>query len=218
MRVPAVALIAAVLPASALAQRNDCKATKTPNRLPPASALVDSAAALDALASIEAPDGMMFSVVFPDGDSLPHVRPLFETDPAATAILARWMRPQRPGQVWAVRVRVAQGPPASLQLERAVYCPPVVIAESRSRQSTSVRVQASDQPRINAMGRGTVEIEVDVSEDGLPITVNLIQPSGVGELDDQIVDGWRATRFQPALIDGVRVRGRYKTGGKSPRL
>jgi hypothetical protein len=208
----------AIAPAAAPAQRSDCKPTRQPKELPAASVVVDSAAALGDLAAIEAPDGMMFTLLFREGDSLPRVRPLFETPITAAAILLARIRPQKPAPLWGIRVRVAQGPPASLQLERAIYCPPVLISETLSPGPAQVRVQRADQPRVNAMGVGRIETETRVSENGEAVSVNLLQASGVRELDDDVVQRWSRARFHPALLDGMRVPGTYRPQGKSPRL
>src|SRR5688572_17874362 len=91
-----IALLAAALPAPLSAQQRVCQQTETPKQLPDVSALLDSAGAISGLTAIDAPEGMLFSLVFREGDSLPLVRPLFGTDSTAGAILARSIRSQKP--------------------------------------------------------------------------------------------------------------------------
>jgi TonB family protein len=133
--------------------------------------------------------------------------------------MARWVRLQKPSQLWGIRVRVAQGPSPQLTLERAVYCPPAVLEGSLDgARLVAIEVQPSDHGPSNGRGRVTVRLEVRVSDDGLPITVNITQSTGFQEFDEQIVQQWRGIRFHPALLDGLPVEAWYKTDGQSPRL
>ena len=215
-----IALIVTAVSSSPLvAQRKDCQDTKTPEHLPPVSAVVDSARALTELATISAPAGMLFSLVFQDGDSLPLVRPLYDTDRTAAAIIAGLVRPQRPAHLWGIRVRVAQGPPSFLTLERAVYCPPAVVDGSlNGMRIVSIQVQPGDRGMSSPRGHVTVRLAVRVSDDGVPLAVNITASTGFQEFDEQILQQWRALRFHPALLDGLPVEAMYKTDGQSPRL
>lgn len=212
------ALATLTLPAALPAQQRDCQETRNPKRLPSVSALVDSASLMTELAAIDAPDGMLFSLAFLEGDSLPLVRPLYETASTAAEILVRWIRPQKPSKLWGIRVRVAQGAAPSLRLERAMYCPPVPIPNSRPQTTTIiVQPEPTDRPP-NPNGRRTIGFEARISEEGLPISVIITKSSGLRDLDDQIAQGWQQTRFRPALLDGLPVEARFKTGGQSPRM
>ena len=126
------ALIAiAVAPPPLSAQRKDCKETKSPKQLPAVSTVLDSARAINDLTPFTSPTGgMLFSLAFPEHDSLPLVQPIAAPDSAAVAILAGSVRPQKPAQLWGIRVRVAQTPSPALTLERSTYCPPALLEGS----------------------------------------------------------------------------------------
>src|SRR5207249_5227126 len=105
------ALIAAVLASSSSsAQNKGCEETRNPKQLPPASGVLDSAAAITELTQTNLlADDMHFSLLFEETDSFPHVRPLETTDPGAAMVLMRSIWPQKPSGTWAVRVHVVGG-------------------------------------------------------------------------------------------------------------
>src|SRR6266513_4983875 len=89
------------------AQRRDCRPTQFPSDLPAVSALIDSAAAITALATLIHGDRtMVFSLLYPADDSLPAIRPLDKGDALPAVLLMRALRPQSPSETWAVRLRV----------------------------------------------------------------------------------------------------------------
>jgi hypothetical protein len=219
-----IALIATALASPSLsAQRKECKETRHPKQLPPVSALIDSARALNMLATaglLDTAGSMAFSLAFLEDDSMPRVRPLELSSFGGASAIAHAARPQNPGRVWGIRVRVAHGPAPALTLERSTYCPPELAEGALTRLRFSrFEVRPGDRPPSGRGGtRATIRLEAKISEDGVPIIVNLMQSSGFREVDAQFVDQWRTLRFQPALLDGLPIEGWYKTDGQSPRL
>jgi len=170
-------------------------------------------------ATLDIGGGMLFSLAYLDDDSLPLVRTLYDTDSAAIGMLVRSARPQKPANTWGIRVRVAGGPAPSLRLERAVYCPPAPVEETRTRMAIAViQVQPTDRGRANPRGRVTIRFDALISSDGVPLDVKITQSSGYQELDDEVVQQTRRMRYRPALLDGLPIDAWYKADGQSPRL
>jgi hypothetical protein len=213
-----IALIATSVAALPLtAQRSGCSATKYPPALPSPSALVDSAGAIADLAPFgRSARAMVFSLLYNEDDSLPHIRPLDKADAIAAVFLMRSLRPQPPSEMWAVRVRIVAGALPALTLERSVYCPPVPESTGPIGTIETEVVPAGTPPPTKRTI--VVKVEALVSEDGRPIVVRLMQPSGLQTLDDEIVRDWQHRPFQPALLDGYPVQAVYRTDGQSPRL
>ncbi|MDX2059625.1 MAG: energy transducer TonB [Gemmatimonadales bacterium] len=54
-----------------------------------------------------------------------------------------------------------------------------------------------------------------VDEHGAPGDIQLISPSGVREVDDEVLRDLQTRRFLPAEIDGIPVAARYRTDGRN---
>jgi hypothetical protein len=189
-----------------------CSEAKTPKRLPPPSALLDSSGAVAALAAFEMPPGgILVSILFKDRDSVPIMLPREVVNDSAVAVLTRFLRPQKPADVWGVRVRVVGGAAPALTLERSTYCPPVPTAESRVPLRVSVQVQPGDQLPTSNRGRIQLVAEVTVSETGGVELVRVIRSSGLRDLDDEYARIWQMRRFLPALLDGMPIPSSYRT-------
>ncbi|HLZ46363.1 MAG TPA: hypothetical protein VKQ05_11860 [Gemmatimonadales bacterium] len=200
------------------AQRGrDCRPTYTPDQLPVASAIVDSAHALTDLAAFSRSDRpMLFSLVFNEDDSLPSVRPLDKTDAIAAVFVLRALRPQPPSEKWAVRMRVQGGANPALTIERSIYCPP-------EPDSTPVffnpNITRTDLQNAGIRS-GVLRIDgydVLVSDEGRAVAVKLIGSTGVKALDDQLTRELKELRFHPALLDDQPVQAVFRVGGDSPR-
>ena len=208
----AVTISLLIFPVALRAQQRACEPAQNPKQLPAAGALVDSAAASSGLATIDAPDGMLFSIALPAGDSVPLVRPLFGTDSTAAAILARWIRPQKPaGETWAIRMRAARGPEQSLRVERAVFCPPVFIRPAGA--PIVVHPIANDQFVPNHV---RIIVTTLVSESGVPEQLKIVGSSGVPDIDQEMEDVWRRAQYRPASLDGLPVRAWYRSDQPRP--
>ena len=221
MRSLAVTLVCfavAAVPCTSLAQQRTCGDAQNPEMLPAPSALVDSARAMAELEPLGVPrEGIVFSLLFNEADSLPAVRLLEVPDAEALMVFAGTVRPQKPAGVWAVRVRVRGGPTPGLTVERSVYCPPAPTPQSVARAPVRVEVRAADV--MPSMIRPTqVTVEVVVAATGEAKTVRLIQSTGLRDVDDEITRRWEARSFLPALIDGRPIPALYRTDGRAPKL
>jgi hypothetical protein len=194
--------------------------------------LVDSSDALSELIAFHAlRDSMRFTLVFPEGDSLPLIHPLETTDTLAAAVLARSIWPQKPGELWAIQVRVSGGSAPALTVQRTTYCPPAVkegenqpfqpvigvLRYERLRPGSRADIaeqSGTPQPprRLNAV------YEVVVTAAGAARDVKMIRGSGVAEYDRKYRQYLAQLKFDPALIDGLPVEAVYRTDKKSPRL
>lgn len=212
---------AALLLLALLAQRKNCGATKYPKTLPAPREIIDSA---DAIAQLKASDRlagtMLFNLTYAEGDSLPLVRALEGGEPQAALLLFRFVRPQKPSGIWALRVRVVGGDTPALTLERSIYCPPVPTPGAHA-DGIPVRVMVQRLPGDRpppASGRIRIDFEVLVTAEGMPLRVRMLQSSGLGDLDEQMIREWQARQFEPALLDGAPIQALYRTDGLTPRL
>ncbi len=217
-----LALLAALaIPSSLLGQRKGCGETKKPTQLPPVSVLLDSADAIVELRQFNVlRDEMRFSLLFDKTDSLPKVRALDSTDAKAALVLARSMWPNKPSDVWAVRVHVVGGASPALTLERAMYCPPFMRPGSNPPIRIAVGPVQEQRARVPAV-RGpptSFVFEILVAETGDVVNVRVAQSSGVASLDEELQRRMMQQHFEPALIDGFPVRAIYRSDGHSPRL
>jgi hypothetical protein len=215
-----VALIATVLASPSLSPQNKgCEATRTPRQLPPASDVLDSAAAITELTESNLlADEMRFSLLFEGTDSVPRVRPLDTADPRAAMVLMRSIWPQKPSDPWAVRVHVVGGSTPSLTLERSIYCPPTPESGSPFPTRVAVQIRSGDHRPAPGIQRVHIRIEALIDEGGVPSNVRITQSSGMSDLDDEILKQWQSRRFHPALIDGEPIRALFRTDGQSPRM
>jgi len=189
----------AAVPSSLLAQQRKCGDAQNPKRLPAPSALIDSARAMAELEPLGVSrEGIVFSLLFNETDSVPVVRLLEVVDAEALALLGSALRPQKPAGVWAVRVRVRGGTTPGLTLERSVYCAPVPAQQSVARTQARVDMRAGD--RMPSLIRPTrISVEVMVGETGEAEIVRLVQSTGLRDVDDEITRTWQVRRFLPAL-------------------
>ncbi len=208
-----------------------CADTKYPPELPAPSALVDSLHAMNDLAPFAAPSKpMLFSVVFNQGDSVAHVRPLDQRDAAAAVSLANYVRRAPPRELWAFRIRIAGGDTPALTVERSKYCPPVsrsgdmpYTATARATITGSVAVEGSAPPlpqpgpSIVVIQGSMIPVEALIAVDGRVIVVRVTRPSGNEETDASIVRDIKRRKFEPAKLDGQPIQAVYRSGGESPR-
>lgn len=208
----------AAVPSTSLAQQRKCGDAQNPKHLPAPSALVDSARAMAELQPLGVPrEGIVFSLLFNEADSLPAVRLLEVPDAEALMVFAGTVRPQKPAGAWAVRVRVRGGPTPGLTLERSVYCPPVAIPKSVTSAPMRLEVRAADV--MPSMNRPTqITVEVLVAATGEPLSVRLVESTGLADGDAEITRLWEARSFLPALIDGRPISALYRTDGRGPKL
>jgi hypothetical protein len=223
MRITAAALvllsIGVVTCAGAQEPKRRCRESNTPRKLPAAGALLDSARAVGELRELPVPaDGLVFSLVYNEEDSLPDARPLATDSAAARAarVLADAARPQRPNGIWAVRVRMVGGDGSlpRLSVQRSTYCPPVLTGVPARNRRVVVDLRDSDRPPPT----GTIVkfiAEAEILEDGSVGEVRVVRSSEMTSLDEEIVRDIRLRRYLPALLDGFPVPGWYRTDGHS---
>ena len=211
-------LTLASVPSTLLAQKRQCGDAQNPKNLPAASALIDSARAMAELQPLGVPrEGIVFSLLFNEADSLPVVRLLEVADADALVLFAGTVRPQKPAGVWAVRVRVRGGPTPALTLERSVYCAPVPKPQTVASAPMQVEVRPGDV--MPSMIRPQqISVEILVAATGEAKTVRLMQSTGLGDVDDEITRRWQARTFLPALIDGRPISALYRTDGRAPKI
>ena len=216
-----IALVAILQLTQLRAQQRACEVAQKPKELPPVGALVDSASAVTALGTIDAPEGMLFSLVLREGDSIPLVRPLFGTDSTAAGIVVSAIRPQkRADESWAVRLLAVGGPALVLRIERASYCPPVFISRSQGTSTSIVTVRTSitpDRALRTASRPVPIYVRALISEEGEPLRVTLKGSSGIPELDEQLAASFRDQRFEPARLDGLAVQAWYQSDQAQPK-
>jgi len=224
MRTAAVALallsVGVLTYAAAQEPERRCEESKTPGKLPAVGALLDSARAVADLTAGEVPPGgLLFSLIYNDEDSLPQTRRLDSAATAAADLLAKSLRPRRPTEYWGVRVRVSGGaaPAPALTLERSLFCPPLPASiQARPRRFVAT-IRVGD--RRGALGTTVRFIaDAEISETGQVWDIALVRPSGVREIDEEILRYVRIRPFRPALLDGTPVPSRLRVRGQTHKV
>jgi hypothetical protein len=213
-----VAVLTLSIVSFARSQERRCRETITPRKLPPASRLLDSARAVGELTALKIPaNGLLFSLIYNEEDSLPDTHPLEAAAPDAALVLAQSLRPLKPTSYWGVRVRVLGGDAPRLLVERSMYCPPMPAGV----QARPDRVVVETGPGDKQLSAGTIVriiAEAKISEAGEVGQIVVLRSSGVRELDDHILRDLRIRRFLPALVDGFPVPSWYRTDGLTMKL
>lgn len=228
MRSLAVTLIAAVTLASAaplLAQRSGCGPTRRPKELPAVSALMDSSAAIMELGAANMlRDSMQFTLLMLPGDSIPVIHAIDSTDAMAAEVLARSAWPEKPADLWAVRVHVTGGNTPDLAVTRALYCPPVLTPEAGPavRMLPELREQRITSPDPNlprVVGTAPVPaiFEIEITPRGEVSTVKLIRSSGSQVFDELTKRRLAQQKYEPALLDGIPVPIPLRTDKSAPQ-
>jgi TonB family protein len=197
------------------AQRGDprrkCGPADTPRKLA-LDQLIDSAAlhqALGAAPGAGEPHEVLLSLRFvPEGvPGAPHVlRSTLDSD-SATAI-ARAVdvlaRPQTSTEnPWAVRLRITLADRPRVVVERSEYCAPVP-EDTPGLQRNTLGPMTGDELR-DVMNLRPARGRVLVGDDGSVRMVEIRQSSGSRDFDDALARDVEATRYLPALLDGVAV-------------
>jgi len=212
--------------APALAQRSGCVPAAQPKELPTVSFLIDSGGALMELQAAHVlRDSMQFTLVMLPGDSIPVIHAIDSTNAMAANVLARSVWPEKPAELWAVRVHVTDGTAPALALSRATYCPPVLTpGSSPVRMMPEIREErvlignAADRravaefPRVNATSSVPVIFEIAVDARGHVGTVTLIRASGSHVFDSLTAQRLGQQTYEPALLDGIPVPAVIRPG------
>lgn len=113
----------------------------------------------------------------------------------------------------------ARPPSAKVKLKPASTSAPNGTAttspSAKSGPTTGVRIRSNPKPLYplearRARQEGTVILDVQVSADGIPLSVSLAHSSGFPSLDRAAVAAARAWRFEPAQTAGVAIRSRVQ--------
>lgn len=216
--VRALLLLCAATHASAQEPQRRCEESKTPGTLPAVGALLDSARAIADLTAGDVPaGGLLFSLIYTDEDSLPQARRLDSAATAAADVLAKSLRPLRPTAYWAVRVRVVGGVAPAVTLERSRYCPPLPASIQARPRRFVVTMRLGD--RVRSVGTTVRFIaDAEISETGQVWEIALVRPSGVREIDEEILRYVRIRPFLPALLDGTPVPSRLRVHGQTHKV
>ncbi len=196
-------------------QRSSCGPAQQPKDLPTVSFLIDSSGALMELQAAKVlRDSMQFTLLGLPGDSIPVVHALDSTNAMAANVLARSVWPEKPADLWAVRVHVTGGAAPALTLSRATYCPPVLAPGS---QPVRVTAQAREERvssgggvlRVQGIMQGTAPVpllcELDITQRGDVNNVKVIRSSGNREVDEHVTRMLVQQKYEPALLDGIPV-------------
>jgi len=174
------------------------------------------------LAAFAGPKPMVFSLVFQRGDSVAQVRALDKNDVAAAVSLANYVRHAPPGNLWAVRVRIAGGDAPALTLQRSMYCPPVLSGGERRVIVGTVGQFGLPTPMppdlaLSEVAADTLPVEALISADGRIVIARVLRSSGNSATDARAVTQLKQRKFKPAKLDGQPVQGVYRSRGESPR-
>lgn len=208
-----------------------CEPTTLPQHLPAADALIDSAlvAAVMSQALEGNRDGLLVSLRFLDGASTPAMTLLANDSVTADSaqrvldVLRPHLRPiTLQERSWGVRLRVRGGATPTVQLERSLYCPPVM-AERIERASVTRRVvvasPGSIPPRSSTASRPrTIDAELAISADGAVTEVKMRRGTGVPELDDEVLVLMRQRTYRPALLDGIPIPSWERSNGTHMKM
>jgi hypothetical protein len=189
------------------------------------STLLDSAAAINELEAAHVlRDSMQFTLLVLAGDSVPVLHALDSTDELAAQVLARSAWPEKPSDLWAVRVHVTGGAAPAVAVTRATYCPPQPASGQPGRMTVGVLRYEVVTPTGIRRGlppplppRLHTVFEIHVTALGDVSDVKLITGSGTESVDAEIERQMAQSKYEPALLDGIPVPGVYRTDRTSPR-
>lgn len=185
--------------------RRQCSRASLPKQLPDPADLLDLPRLAERMGAGSTP--VVVSVGFAAAGAVHHVRAVepAEGAPAIEAAIEASLRPALASQEpWAVRVRIAG--PDRVTIERAQYCPPVVVTGS-----------LPPMPRITIPadtytppGGAQAVVEIDVLATGEAIGARLIRRSGIADLDRNLSAMYQGARYLPAQLDWMPVAGVYR--------
>lgn len=203
----------AILPES-YAGVTECGPASFPEVLPELAQVVEAEAMITQLAG-NTPDleEALFAIRFePDGTPaatvpLESAFSLTVAESQARIIMAH-VKPQPPGPVWGVRLRITSTPLPTVLLERSVFCLP------RPDQSTlripfTASGAAEELEELRRPEPPLVRVLVD--RDGRVAEVRILRSSGSETVDRTFADGLRTARFRAALLDDTPVPAWFET-------
>ena len=194
------------------APRDGCTIAREPRQLPTLAQLADSAALATAVSEFATRYPLrdraifgLYSIAFNGEGAVERIKDLDYMMPQGRAdefesLLRQHLRAQRPGKSFSVRVRVEPAGNPVFRVGRSEVCEPLA--------NTRFEVAA---PSLEGGRRPTpIRVRALVDEDGNVGDVQIVRGSGSDELDRWVQDTLRRRRFQPGLVDGVRVPMNYE--------
>lgn len=104
---------------------------------------------------------------------------------------------------------VETAPPAPPPVAPALPPRPTPIATSQP-QPVSMPAPTYPARALRNGEQGTVMVSAEISENGIPLAVEVARSSGSRQLDRAAVDAVRRWRFRPAMADGRPAAGRVQ--------
>ena len=222
MSFPIAIVAAALLGLGQPAQGRSCPPATAPARLPDVAAVVDVEALRAALAPVfaetPAAGDMIFSVRFRKDGQSEWIRAVGDDAdegirPAVGRLIASHLRsPGASPEPWSVRLKVIPADTVQFQVSRSEVCP-VEPIELRIVGLQGSLMQGSDMAELRRATPYTVR--VDVSATGTIVGVDLVRRSGSRIVDDMAIETANASKFRPALVDGIPVAGRFEFSSRT---
>ncbi|NIM52949.1 MAG: TonB family protein [Gemmatimonadales bacterium] len=197
-----------------------CAPARFPATLPTLDALVDSAAVLPQLARSgprDVPPSVLALRFDGDGVAAPvavldtHL-PREEADSLAV-LIASHLRPQRPGQLWGVRLHVSHATLPALSIHRSEFCPP-------KPTGPVIRVpfqfEGTPEDLEDFRRAGPYHVVALVSSAGAVDIVRLVRSSRSNIMDRLALESVRQLRFEPARLDGAPVPAWFDVRSSKP--
>ena len=185
-----------------------CFVSPRPEPLPAGAELVDVAALVDQLQrSGPALGYALVSVRFDEGGRAASVRMIEGTlrGEQIQRQVSRVLKPQPPGPMWSVRIRISVDPVPVLQIGRSEVCPAVPRGHGGIDVVVRREVTGSPSSRPSTSGSGAPRLSILVDTLGQVLQIRVDESSGSDDVDRQFQDALRSRSFHPMLLDGVPV-------------
>ena len=182
-----------------------CGSIAMPKKLPAVDQLLDSARLAGSLASFQ--EGEFLISLVPGRDRLA-VRPIGSGASAPDSLLRiveATLRSPVTIDAPSVRLRLHLAS-HRLTVERSELCGPVSLDAGRIASAT---ITTTSPPPARIQGP---RIRVQIGEDGSVSNVELVQSSGLSELDQEILRSAQQARYRPAQLDGRPVAVWWERG------
>jgi len=203
----------AELLSTAASRSTACTVEADPGELPPADAVVDSAALVAGLRALgDAQDGkgghVLLTLAF-DREGLNVRREVIEqsigslaADSVQRAVFAARRELPAAPEPWGVRLRVDLGDSLTLRIGRREYCPPA--ARSPELDAAMHRLQPMSVTYRSGVRERVLQVRARVSEAGVITATQIARGELQGSATERnINDFLRQYLFEPATIDGV---------------
>jgi TonB family protein len=205
-----------IVPGTAL--RRDgrpCGLAAVPESLPSTHSVVDSIA-LGHLAEVSATSlDLVYALRFsPQGrlTGLTLVEPAAGTPlaPPYRDLISRTILTQPPQEgVWGLRLRIRAGENSAITVQRSEFCAPEPLRTGVPGPRSTETIMTPEDMQ-NLRNARPCRLLLQVNENGMVRSVDVVQSSGSEIVDRNAVESWRGRRFDPATLDGTPVPGTYE--------